>query len=279
MSSRLSPEQVQKFRKEGFLLFPEQVVGSAELAELNAALKRVLAGDSAAAPERVTNLTGDERNVVVQVVNIWEAEPAFRRHLSNPAIVGMVADLMGADTVRVWHDQIQIKPAGNGGPTVWHQDHPYWPIVEPAELVSAWVALEDATIENGCMWMTPGSHKWGAYGNGTVGLKDDGLWPDCDMEKLPEGAKVEIVPCPVAAGSVVFHHCLTWHGAPHNASSFARPAIAVHYMPGHTRYVKEPGRSHLVEHHVEVANGDVLRGKHFPTVLEDGILVEAADAV
>jgi hypothetical protein len=43
----------------------------------------------------------------------------------------MIAQLMGTDTVRVWHDQVQIKPARIGGPTVWHQDHPYWPVISP----------------------------------------------------------------------------------------------------------------------------------------------------
>ena len=267
----LTPEQVRSFHELGFLNYGP-VLTDAQIAELRAALDRVLAGRSTGQAEQIANLSGGDR-VVTQVVNIWEAEPTFRAHLSSPAIVPLVAQLMDTDTVRVWHDQIQIKPPRIGGPTIWHQDHPYWPIIQPADLVSAWVALEDAVIENGAMWMVPGSHRWGPYngpdGDGTIGLADDELSPAHDPARVPADALVEIVPCEVAAGSVVFHHCLTWHGAPPNRSNRDRPAIAVHYMPGHTRYEPQ-GRTHVVAHHVQVAPGQILTGAHFPTVMENG---------
>jgi len=267
----LTEEQVTSFRENGFLVYGP-VLDADELADLQAALGRVLAGDSPKSPEANRNLTGDPDNVVTQIVNIWEAEPAFQRHLHQPRIVGMVAQLMGADTVRVWHDQIQIKPPRIGGPTIWHQDHPYWPVIQPADLVSAWVALEDATIENGAMAMVRRSHLWGPYNGGTVGSNSEDWGPAADPSFLPEGERIDVVPVPVPAGGVVFHHCLTWHGARPNRTDTNRPAIAVHYMPGWTRY--EPnGASHLVEHHIEVAPGEPLAGAHFPTVMENGILV------
>ena len=272
----LTPKQVQSFRDNGFLNYGP-VLTETQVADLREALDRVIAGKSADKAEQIANLSGGDQ-VVTQVVNIWEAEPAFRRHLSNAAILPLVAQLMDTETVRVWHDQIQIKPPRIGGPTIWHQDHPYWPIIQPADLVSAWVALEDAVIENGAMWMVPGSHTWGPYngpdGNGTIGLAADELSPDHDPARVPDGARVEIIPCEVPAGSVVFHHCLTWHGAPPNRSARSRPAIAVHYMPGHTRYEPQ-GKSHVVERHVEVAPGEILQGSHFPTVMENGRILAA----
>ncbi len=268
----LTPEQIQSFRDDGFLTYGKRVLTDEQLTQMREGLDNVLSGKSKA--ESLSNM-GSGGLVVTQVVNVWEAEPAFKEHLYQSEIVPMIAQLMDTDTVRVWHDQAQIKPAFNGGPTIWHQDHPYWPVIQPADLVSAWVALEDATIENGCMWMVPGSYKWGRYKDGTIGQEEDQLSPNYDPAVLPAGAKVEIVPCEVPAGHVVFHHCLTWHGAPPNKSEHPRPAIAVHYMPGYTRY--EPsGRAHLVEHHIEVGPGEVLKGTHFPTVMEDGQLLEAA---
>ena len=67
--------------------------------------------------------------------------------------------MTGADDLMVWHDQIQYKPPGYGGVTSWHQDAPLWPIIRPMTPVSAWIALDDAEEENGCMWMVPGSHR------------------------------------------------------------------------------------------------------------------------
>ena len=269
----LTDQQVAFFRENGFLNYG-RVLHDAQVAELREALERVVRDQAAAAPEAKRNLLGEgSQQVVTQIVNIWEAEPAFRRHLYNPVIVPMVAQLMGTDTVRVWHDQVQIKPPAIGGPTHWHQDHPYWPVIQPADLVSAWVALEDATVENGCMSMVPGSHHWGAYKDGTIGTDPESYGPAPAPSFLPPGAAIETVPCEVPAGGVVFHHCLTWHGAPPNRSAKNRPAIAVHYMPGHTRY--EPrGKTHLVERHITVAPGEALQGEHFPTVYAGGRMAD-----
>ncbi|MCB8933278.1 MAG: phytanoyl-CoA dioxygenase family protein [Fimbriimonadaceae bacterium] len=262
--------QIDAFHKDGFLNYGALLTPE-ETRELREALQRVLDGSSEAKPESTTNLSGGSEEVVVQVVNVWEAEPAFRRHLFHPKLVAIVAALMGTDTVRVWHDQAQIKPPRIGGPTVWHQDYPYWPVIAPADLVSAWVALEDADPDNGCMSMVPRSHRWGIYGRGTVGNTEEHA-PAYDPEFPPEGEEVEVVPCPVRAGSVMFHHCLTWHGAPPNRSDRNRPAIAVHYMPGHTRY--EPSGEHLIGHHIEVAPGEILKGRAFPTVMEGETVLE-----
>jgi Phytanoyl-CoA dioxygenase (PhyH). len=111
----LTSQQIEQFRRDGFLS-AGRVLTDAQTAHLRARLEDVLAGRSAAEPEAKRNLLGDgSETVVIQVVNIWEADDAFRAHLYQPAICEMVAQLMGADTVRVWHDQIQVKPPRIGG--------------------------------------------------------------------------------------------------------------------------------------------------------------------
>lgn len=271
----LTDAQIRAFQNDGFLNYGP-VLSLAELDDLRASLARVMESKGEAKPDLMRNIggRGGDNSVVVQIVNIWEVEPAFRRHLYHEKIVPLAAQLMNADTVRVWHDQVQIKPARIGGPTIWHQDHPYWPIIQPADLVSAWVAPKDATPANGCMSMVRGSHHWGAYPGGTIGSDLQTYGPAHDLAFPPAGAAVEVVPLPVRAGGVVFHHCLTWHGAPPNRSADPRPAIAVHYMPGWTRYQPQ-GRTHVVEKHIEVAPGAPLAGAHFPTVYENGHLQAA----
>lgn len=264
----LTQEQVREFDERGFLQVGK-VLTDEQTAALRARLDEVMAGRSKAQPEAKRNLLGEgAEQVVIQVVNIWEADDLFREHIYHPVICQMAAQLMRTDVVRVWHDQVQYKPPRIGGPTDWHQDHPYWPIIQPADLVSAWCALEDATIDNGCMWMVPGSHRWGPHNGGTIGTDPEGFRPTPDMSQLPSGAVVECVPCEVKAGEVMFHHCLTWHGSPPNRSERGRPAIAVHYMPGWTRY--EPSGGHLLERRVTVKPGEVLVGEYFPTVWDHG---------
>src|SRR5579862_2120885 len=262
----LSQQQVEEFRSTGFLKYG-RVLSEEQTSALRDRLDDVMEGRTAAQPEAKRNMLGDQEQVVVQVVNIWAADDLFREHLYHPEICAMAAQLMGTDVVRVWHDQIQYKPPRNGGKTSWHQDHPYWPIIQPADLVSAWVALEDADEVNGCMRMVPRSHLWGPHKGGTIGTNED-FSPGYDPTLIPTGETVEVVPCPVRAGEVMFHHCLTWHGSPPNRSERGRPAIAVHYMPGYTRY--EPIGTHLVEHRVTVKPGEVLQGEFFPTVWENG---------
>lgn len=263
----LSREQIETFRRDGFLK-GGKVLDDAEADALRERMFAVMEGRSTGKAESVRNLLGNSERVVVQIVNIWEADDLFRRHVYNPRVCAMVAELMGTDTVRVWHDQVQYKPPKSGGPTNWHQDHPYWPIIQPADLVSAWVALDDATVENGCMRMVPRSHTWGPHKGGTIGTGPDDFSPQPDLSQLPPDTEIEIVPCEVKKGEVMFHHCLTWHGSPPNTSDRGRPAIAVHYMPGYTRY--EPSGHHLVEHNVTVQPGEELKGRHFPTVWKHG---------
>ncbi|MBI3911946.1 MAG: phytanoyl-CoA dioxygenase family protein [Armatimonadetes bacterium] len=263
----LTEAQVREFHENGFLK-AGRVYDDDRVEALCQRLDAVMEGRTEAKPECVRNLLGQSEQVVVQIINIWEADDLFRAHPYHPQICAMAAQLMSADVVRVWHDQIQYKLPRVGGPTDWHQDHPYWPIIEPADLVSAWLALDDATLENGCMRMVPRSHRWGPHKGGTIGTDPDGFTPTPDMSLVPPEEKIEIVPCEVRRGEVMFHHCLTWHGSAPNRSGKPRRAIAVHYMPGWTRYV--PKRGHLVEHHVEVAPGEILQGRHFPTVWDHG---------
>lgn len=266
----LTDPEIAQFRERGFLAGPV-VYTPAEADALRQRMHDIMDGRAPGRPELLRNMTGSEEKVVIQIVNAWEADPLFRRHAFHPAICEMVAQLIGHPVLRVWHDQVQYKPPRIGGPTTWHQDHPYWPIIQPADLVSAWVALEDADVENGCMWMVPRSHLWGPHKGGTIGTDAETFAPLPDLSLLPAGAAVEPVPCPVRKGQVMFHHCLTWHGSPRNRSDRPRPAIAVHYMPGYTRY--EPARTHVMERKVAVAPGEVLTGEHFPTVWDHGSLL------
>lgn len=263
----LTESEIAEFRERGFLLGPV-VYSEAEADALRDRMHAILDGRAPGRPELLRNMTGDEEKVVIQIVNAWEADPLFRRHAFHPAICEMTAQLIGHPVLRVWHDQVQYKPPRVGGPTAWHQDHPYWPVIQPADLVSAWVALEDADKENGCMWMVPRSHLWGPHKGGTIGTDEVTFAPLPDLSLIPEGESVQPVPCPVRKGQVMFHHCLTWHGSPRNRSERPRPAIAVHYMPGYTRY--EPARTHVMERRIAVAPGEVLKGEHFPTVWENG---------
>ncbi|MSS71725.1 MAG: phytanoyl-CoA dioxygenase family protein [Candidatus Latescibacteria bacterium] len=269
----LTDAQVQEFDEKGFLGVG-RVLDDEAVERLRADLDLVMAGKSPKPPVLNRNMLagkseyegGKGGEAVIQIVNIWQASEVFYQHACHPTITAMASQLCRTDTLRIWHDQIQYKPPEQGGPTGWHQDQPLWPILQPPDLISAWVALDDATVENGCMWMVPGSHTWGNQQKWLRGGPDFINPEHKDVTLLPADARLKAEPIEVMKGACAFHHCLTWHGSPHNRSKRPRRAIAVHYMPGHIRY--EPTGRHVMDQFVNVPKGDVLSGDTFPVVYQ-----------
>ena len=281
----LTEQQVEEFNRNGFLN-GGRVLGDGVVEELAAELDRILMnGEDGFAegeprPVRLRDLNEGRRESgprpVWQVVNIWEASPAFERLLYTPAIVMAVSRLTAEPDLLIWHDQIQYKPASSGGATRWHQDAPLWPSIRPMTPVSAWIPLDDADTGNGCMWMVPGSHKWGnqiEFLNTQEHLRELGdISAICGFTP-PPGAEIGDVrprPWPVARGEVSFHHSLTWHSSPSNSSARPRRAIAIHYMTGKARFVASGG--HLMGDFVDLEDGEPMSaaGEHFPMVCKDG---------
>lgn len=275
MSPRLTSEQIKQFHDVGYLRGPK-VLDDEQIDVLRAEVLRVIderEKKDIAQPVLCHNLTGKADAVVWQIVNIWMASDAFKAVVTGDGVSSLIAQLTGASELRVWHDQIQYKPAGGGGVNMWHQDSPYWGILTPKhQQVTAWIALDDVDVENGCMKMVPGSHHWGPEAiNFLHTLKDFD-----DMEKISEweGHPVRVLPCPVARGEVHFHHSLTWHGSGANKSGRPRRAVAIHYATDQTRYLASG--THVMKKFVDVAEGETLRGDAFPLVWsKDAISADA----
>ncbi len=119
----LSQQQIDEFHRVGYLK-GGRIMSDDAADQLRERMFGVIEGRSAGKAEAVRNMTGKTENVVIQIVNIWEADDLFRAHLSNAPICETVCELIGTDILRVWHDQVQYKPPKIGGPTEWHQDHP-----------------------------------------------------------------------------------------------------------------------------------------------------------
>ncbi len=259
----LTPEQVAAYHERGFVATQKPLLTDAEVERLREALGEVIEERSPGKPVLMRNLAGGDMNadaVVIQIVDIWQAHPAFKEHAFRSDLVEMVAQLCPADSLRIWHDQIQYKPPTVGSSTRWHQDYPAWPVLAQPDQCTAWVALDDATIANGCLRFVPGSHRWGSQKLGT----NDDFSPRYDPAAVPAGAEVTVVPVEVPKGGVSFHHSLTWHASAPNPSVAHRRAIAVHYMAGHTRYVA--AGKHVMSPYIESGDGEPVRGEAFPVV-------------
>jgi phytanoyl-CoA hydroxylase len=148
------------------------------------------------------------------------------RTLSHPAVVDVLTAGVGPN-VKCMQSMLFIKAAGKPG-QAWHQDEDYIP-TRDRSLVGAWIAMDDATIENGCLWIIPGSHKHGVLW--------DQEWHgdhrfDCALQSVNfPYTDDDAIPVEVKAGTVVFFNGYTLHRSlPNVARTGYRRALVNHYM-------------------------------------------------
>ena len=163
-------------------------------------------------------------NVFLQCIKLADTHDGMRRIMLDPALGEFAATLGQMDGIRIWHDQALIKPPF-GNPTGWHLDNPYWSFYDKRSL-SIWVALDDATLGNGCMWYVPGSHRTARFENANIGQNMGDLF-----KIYPEWTDITPVACPCPAGSAVFHNGIVAHGAGANMTNKPRRAMTCAYMP------------------------------------------------
>ena len=144
--------------------------------------------------------------------------PVLREFTCSALLTGVCADLIGPD-VRLYWDQAVYKKPGTASPFPWHQDNGY-AFVEPQQYLTCWVALTDATEENGCPWVVPGLHLRGT-------LAHD--YSDIGFVCLRDPA--DAVAVPVGAGSIVVFSSLTPHSTGPNRTEAVRKAYIVQYAP------------------------------------------------
>lgn len=227
MKTTLTTDQIARYREEGFLVLHD-FLAPKELNSLRQAVeetvtgmgKRKIAGDGAGWEEG----DGYYDRVFTQRLNLWKLNEAVKNCVLSPDLGEMLCELAGIEGIRIWHDQALIKePFGN--PTSWHIDVPYWSFFS-RDAISIWIALEDATLENGCLYYIPGSHRMTDGRNISIGENLDGLF-----RIYPELAKIDPVAAPLQAGGCVLHNGLTAHGAGANMTRTRRGALACAYMP------------------------------------------------
>ena len=235
MLTEVTEGQRKSYAEQGFLVV-ENFLDDHELQDWRAAVDRAVEGRGrqrfsfASAGEEVASGTRskDEQEYYDQVFtqrnNLWQTDDDIRHLLMQPGLGKFATDLADIDGVRIWHDQALIKePYSN--PTAFHLDVPYWSFTS-ADAITIWLALDDATVENGCLYYVPGSHLARKFDNVGIGSRLGSLF-----EVYPEWAHVAPVPCPVPAGGALFHNGLTFHGAGANMTPGRRRAMTCAYMP------------------------------------------------
>ena len=222
---RLTAVQVEAFERDGYVL-SNGFMNESELGYLRDCYMETVA--RLADEDALENVqSGDDSDDEFQVYQIRTAHlqhPIFRMLIHDTRLLDMVETLIGPD-IRLIHYQGLYKPARSGGEVGWHQDNHYFNVAEN-KTVSVWLALDDATVDNGCMWYLPGQHK--------TALDHEQLW-DTSFKKgfyfairgLEESGAV---PAEVKQGGFAIHHCLMPHRSLKNGTDKPRRGIAMHFM-------------------------------------------------
>ena len=226
MNTELTESQIRHYRDDGYVKI-ERFLAPEEVAELKGAvLDAVEVVGRKTVAEKGTDFQGDSyySRVFTQKINLWRVNSTVKKYMLNPQLGKMICRLAGVPGYRIWHDQTLIKePFGN--PTAFHLDDPYWSF-SSRDAISIWIALEDATLENGCMWFQPGSQKLARFDNVGIGQNMGELF-----KVYPEMAKIDPVPVPMKAGDCSFHNGILSHGAGANMTRKRRIAMTAGYMP------------------------------------------------
>jgi non-heme Fe2+,alpha-ketoglutarate-dependent halogenase len=153
--------------------------------------------------------------------------------IRHESILDAVEDVIGSD-ILCWGSSFFIKEPRNTAYVSWHQDSTYWGL-EPADIVTAWVALSDSTSENGAMRVIPGSHLREQIPHRDTFAPDNLL--SRGQEIMVEVDDRQAVTLELAAGEMSLHHVRLIHGSEPNPSGQRRIGFAIRYIPTYVRQV------------------------------------------
>lgn len=269
----ITEDDIQFYEENGYWIGP-RIFNDDELEQIRQHHAAVVAGDyqTGRTPHSRSIAPGDPIDNIVKIDNAHWSDSVLAKVVLNPVVGKMATRLSRSTGTRLWHDQLLHKPPvtpdKQAGAVGWHQDYHYWQCAEPANMLTAWVALVDVTRENGCMEFVPGSHRWGLLPESD--FFEQNL--DALQQRIEEasGREFKTVSCELPAGAVSFHHCLTIHGSRPNMSDSPRLSMVLHLQPDGTRYKQgTPAEPHNSVRLLGGEDGDPFAGPYFPLLYSD----------
>jgi hypothetical protein len=217
MAKLLSEDAVARYRREGYF-FPVPILGAEEVADLRGRLETFEAAQG-------RPLEGGQRNKA-HLLFKWLDD--LMRH---PRILDAVEDLIGPD-ILCWNTIFWIKEAHSPSYVSWHQDLNYWGL-DADDLVSAWLALSPAGVENGCMRVLPGSHAAEMLPHRDTFHGDNMLTRGQEIAVEVDEAKAEAMA--LGPGEMSLHNVRIAHASGPNGGEDRRIGISLHYIPTRAR--------------------------------------------
>jgi hypothetical protein len=232
--------QIQQFRNDGFLVV-EKLLEPDLVSQLVSKVEPLFAG------QFETGIYPDEwywrpglslPDVTREMCNVWKCDRLVASVVLSAAIGRISALLAGWPGARIGQDSLWFKPTG-GKAVALHQDATYISYIDPPEMMTCWIALDDTSADAGTIEYVRGSHRWDL-----VTEIGDFHAPDHDYRTAMRQAATkagitdpEIVQVEIPAGGCVFHHGWMWHGSGQNTrSDRVRRSIGVHTLSSAAKF-------------------------------------------
>jgi len=223
--------ELTHFHEHGYLVIDNAFTG----AEIESALDGLMYLISGEHPEfQGVMYEQKSQNVVVEALSTEERQDYVRKFMwfveydarlkalsNHPKLHNVLTQILD-DEPELFQDMALIKPPRIGREKPWHQDHAYFDLPLDTTVVGVWIALDEATTENGCMVVNPGTNRQGP----TVHFQRRD-WQICDTDVKNQGA----LAVPLKPGGCLLFHSLIQHGTPANRTDQRRRAVQYHYKP------------------------------------------------
>ena len=228
--SSVSDTEIQYFHQHGYLVIedafsPEEIQdaldGMVHLMDGNNPDFRAIQFEPKLAKQKDEMDVDERRDAIRKIFNFVAHESRLNALAAHSKLLDVLKRIMG-DTPVLFQDMALVKPKLFGSEKPWHQDCAYFNLEDGTTVVGVWIALDEATADNGCMHIIPGSHNEGPM----IHFKRRD-WQICDTH-VPISRDTMV---PLQPGGCLFWHGLLHHGSPANRSKFRRRALQFHYKP------------------------------------------------
>ena len=212
---RLNEQQVETYRQEGYLIYPDKVFSDARFQGLKSHFE-----------DKLDRLDPSCRPEAMDVPHF--ADTKLFEWLLSDEVLDLVEPLIGPD-IALFSSHFICKPRGNGKRVPWHEDSFYWKgMLEPMEVVTVWLAIDPSTRENGCMNIIPRTHDNGFSDYAPVDEKLNVFSTEILKSQRDETKAVAIELQPNQAS---LHDGKLMHGSHANTSNIRRCGYTMRYMP------------------------------------------------
>jgi Phytanoyl-CoA dioxygenase (PhyH) len=208
-----------EYAEQGYVIFP-RVLDEALVGEASGHVEWLQQKHPELRPERLGH-------------QLLADDPFWLRLVSDERLLDIAELFIGPD-IALFASHYICKPGTDGLPVLWHQDGSYWPL-EPMEVVTLWLAVDDSTAENGGMRVIPGSHREALQGLVRSEGVENVLGSHIDAP-VDESHAVDVE---VPRGGVSVHHPAIIHGSNPNRSGQRRCGLTIRYIPTTTRITRE----------------------------------------